>query len=595
MKINRTEGCQLAASSRRLLVLLVASAALGPGPLCPAAHAQGTPKHASAPTHQTLMDYAVAKAGELATPLTIPGTPSARLREAAYDEDNPVTRSLNHAFNPLTDGKFAGASMTARDAALEYWNSMAAAFVSGDRDGGDGSGAWHFLGRTSHLLQDMTSPLHAFALWHTGVTEPVCQFEGYWENNDTSLRSILASIGAPLLSSALDAKASDKLDAFTSQRLTYRFNNSCPHKNSEDVRGYLEVLAWMTYFRATFWGQVSFGSSGSSGAATTASTTATTFADGTVSAQPNTLHTMFNGHVQWIAGFLDNYYEITDRNGYVFRWMSWTDIDDWSACGRSWADGYQDGSKRPVGDDDDSRGARITGRFWFDVRELGKDTSGSYNRYCYPNYHPDGTAMTDHLHQYYGRHLYPLTVRYNAGFLGLANRRVTVKTADAIPGAGFAWGRTDNFGNGPTFNTASNGQHFYFAAKSPVTLTASAVNTSGWVFLRWLREGAAFAGNASRTITLNDSTQPIGAGGVTYTAEYAGAGGVQLTAPGMSNQAFGFVLNGPVGSNYVIKVSTNLVNWSPLSTNMIPAAGWVAITDLATTNVPCQFYRAVAP
>ena len=87
---------------------------------------------------------------------------------------------------------------------------------------------------------------------------------------------------------------------------------------------------------------------------------ATTFSDGTVGSKTNALHAMFSGHVQWIAGFTDNYYEITDRSGHIFRWMSWTDIDDWSSCGRFWGDGSQDGSKRPSGSDDDDEGARIT-------------------------------------------------------------------------------------------------------------------------------------------------------------------------------------------------------------------------------------------
>ena len=536
MKRSYTENWMPMSASRRLVALSVVAATVSAWMLRSTAQAQITPKHATVPTHQTLMDYAASKAGELATPLTFTGTQGSLLRQGAADEDNPITRSLDHAFNPLTDGKFFGASMTARSAALERWNSMTAAFVSGNFNGGDDSGAWHFLGRTSHLLQDMTSPMHAFALWHTGITEPVCQFETYWgkAENDTALRSMLASIGGPLHSSVLDAKASEKLDTFTSQRLTYRFNNSCPNKSSDDVRGWLEVLAWTTYFRASFWGEVSFGSSGSSGAATTASTTSTTFSDATVGGKPNVLHTMFSGHAQWIAGFTDNYYEITDRNGSVFRWMSWTDIDDWSSCGRFWPDGQQDSSTRPAGSDDDSRGARITGRFWFDTRELGKDSSGIYNRYCYPNCYPDGSAMTDHLHQYYGNYLYPLTVRYNAGMLGLANRRVTVKTADSTQANGFSWGRMDNFGNGPTFNTASSGQNFYFAAKSQVTLTAPASNTGGRAFLRWLRDGATFLGNASRTITINDSSQAIGANGVIYSADYTAAGSAQLTSLSIS-------------------------------------------------------------
>jgi hypothetical protein len=234
---------------------------------------------------------------------------------------------------------------------------------------------------------------------------------------------------------------------------------------------------------------------------------------------------MFDGHVQWVAGFTDNYYEVTDRSGHIFRFMSWTDIDDWAPCGPSsshggWAYGQQDSSIRVGGSDDDDRGVKLTGRFWFDTRELGKDTSGSYNRDCYPNYYPDGTSMTDHLHQYYGKYLYPLSVRYNAGLLGLANRRVTVRTADATQANAFSCGRMDNYGNGPSFDAGTSGRHLYFVAKSPVTLTAPITNMAGRVFVMWLRDGASFGGNTSRTILINGQTLPIPATGTTYTAVY---------------------------------------------------------------------------
>jgi hypothetical protein len=472
------------------------------------------------------MDYAAAKAAELVSPLSVADTLTTRMREGARDEDI-APRWMDHAYNPINDGAFIVDGIyynTAHYVSSVRWETMATQFSIGSIDGGDGVGAWHFLGRVSHLLQDMTSPLHVFAQSHPDYVWP-CRFESYWKDSDASLRQILSSIGGPLHSSALDPKASEKLDAFTSQRLTWRFNNSCPNKNSDDVRGWLEVLAWITYSRASFYGEVRFGNSGSSGPATSAVTTETTFSDGTVGSKPNVLNTMFNGNIVWRVNWNDNWYEITDRNGYVFRFMSWTDIDDWAACGQSsshggWAYGKQDSSIRVGGSDDDDGGVRVTGRFWFDTRELGKDASGDYNRYCYPNCYPDGSSMTDHLHQYYGNYLYPLTVRYNATLLGLANRRVNVRTGDATKANGFSWSRKDNFGGGSSFNAGSSGADFYFVAKSSVTLTAPASNSEGRAFLRWLRDGSTFSGNGSRTITINDSSLWIPAGGVTYTAEY---------------------------------------------------------------------------
>jgi hypothetical protein len=473
-------------------------------------------------THQTLMDSAMSKAAELNPPLSFAGTPYTRMHEGTADEDNG-TRSLDHAYNPMTGGVFPLGSMTARDTAADRWASMVSAFLAGNFDGGDGSGAWHYLGRAAHLVQDMTSPLHVFALQHAA---PTCQFEAYWRDNDAYLRTLLAGIGAPLDSNTLDTKSTERLDAFTSARLQYRFSNSCTNKDNSDVRGFSEVVAWTTYFRSTFWGQIVFVDDGSSGIATAPMTTGTTFIDGYVGPQTNTLHAMFPNDVRWIATWYDDYYEITDKNGYVFRWMSWTETDDFSSCGTTdlaaggWAAGYQDSSKLVVGSANDGSGARTTGRFFFDLRELGKSTAGNANRYCYPNNYPDGTAMSGHLHEYFGAYLDPLLVRYNAGLLGLANRRVAIKTLDVVAADNFTWSRRDNFGNGPAFSAGTSGSNFYFVAKSEVTLTAPATNQAGCAFHHWLKDGALFTDNTNCTLVLNTAATPIPAGGVIYTADF---------------------------------------------------------------------------
>jgi hypothetical protein len=68
----------------------------------------------------------------------------------------------------------------------------------------------------------------------------------------------------------------------------------------------------------------------------------------------------------------------------------------------------------------------------------------------------------------------------------------------------------------------------------------------------------------------------------------------QLTEMNMNtNGVFSFSLNGPVGSNYVVQVSSNLVNWVTFSFNTIPASGSVSITDLTTHAYSRRFYRAV--
>jgi alpha-tubulin suppressor-like RCC1 family protein len=68
----------------------------------------------------------------------------------------------------------------------------------------------------------------------------------------------------------------------------------------------------------------------------------------------------------------------------------------------------------------------------------------------------------------------------------------------------------------------------------------------------------------------------------------------QLTGATMTTTGeFVFTLHGPAGSNYLVQVSSNLVNWLPFSMNTIPASGLLIITDSSVTNQPRRFYRAV--
>ena len=55
---------------------------------------------------------------------------------------------------------------------------------------------------------------------------------------------------------------------------------------------------------------------------------------------------------------------------------------------------------------------------------------------------------------------------------------------------------------------------------------------------------------------------------------------------------FTFQLTGPAGTNYVLQASTNLVNWTPISTSTIPVSGSINITN-AIKGINRQFYRVV--
>lgn len=62
-----------------------------------------------------------------------------------------------------------------------------------------------------------------------------------------------------------------------------------------------------------------------------------------------------------------------------------------------------------------------------------------------------------------------------------------------------------------------------------------------------------------------------------------------------SNGIIRFSLQGPAGSMCVLQTSTNLIHWTPLSTNSIPPEGVLTVTDPTSSTRPARFYRAVAP
>jgi PKD repeat protein len=67
---------------------------------------------------------------------------------------------------------------------------------------------------------------------------------------------------------------------------------------------------------------------------------------------------------------------------------------------------------------------------------------------------------------------------------------------------------------------------------------------------------------------------------------------VILSAPqiAVGQTDFTFQLSGPAGGNFELQVSTNLLNWSPVSTSTIPASGIITLTN-ATTGYNRGFYR----
>jgi len=140
-----------------------------------------------------------------------------------------------------------------------------------------------------------------------------------------------------------------------------------------------------------------------------------------------------------------------------------------------------------------------------------------------------------------------------------------------------------NTGGGTLTGSASVATPFSILSGGSYSLTA---NQSQAVVVRY---STTAAGSNSMNVSFTDGGGAmVSVSGSAYTPPTPS----QLTGMSLSNGMSRFVLNGPVGNNYLIQVSSNLVNWLPLSTNTIPASGWVLITDPSMANQSRRFCRA---
>jgi hypothetical protein len=145
----------------------------------------------------------------------------------------------------------------------------------------------------------------------------------------------------------------------------------------------------------------------------------------------------------------------------------------------------------------------------------------------------------------------------------------------------------------PLSQTVAQGQSVSFSVE------ASGMAPLGY---QWSLNGTALSGATSSTLTLNN-VQTTDAGGYTVViTNFAGSVtsavatltviAPSLYAAAMTSNGFIFQLSVPVGHTYVILASTNLQDWTPLSTNVALTASAV-FTDAAATNCDRRFYRVM--
>jgi hypothetical protein len=60
---------------------------------------------------------------------------------------------------------------------------------------------------------------------------------------------------------------------------------------------------------------------------------------------------------------------------------------------------------------------------------------------------------------------------------------------------------------------------------------------------------------------------------------------------GMTTEGFKIKLSGPTGSNVVVQASSDLIHWTPISTNLV-SGGNTSFTDTTAKSRPGRYYRA---
>jgi sugar lactone lactonase YvrE len=173
--------------------------------------------------------------------------------------------------------------------------------------------------------------------------------------------------------------------------------------------------------------------------------------------------------------------------------------------------------------------------------------------------------------------------------------------------------------NGIVITVAGNGTHGY-SGDGGVATNAElsdpggvSVDTTGNLFIadfdnnrirKVINPGFAFTGPA---LALEDvGFGNAGAYDVVVTGPYGSVTSsvvnlvitlpVVLSEPQMAagKTIFTFLLSGPAGSNYVLQVSTNLLNWSSVSTSTIPVGGAISLSNVIS-GYNRRFYQVYLP
>ncbi|MGO8699486.1 MAG: chitobiase/beta-hexosaminidase C-terminal domain-containing protein [Limisphaerales bacterium] len=97
----------------------------------------------------------------------------------------------------------------------------------------------------------------------------------------------------------------------------------------------------------------------------------------------------------------------------------------------------------------------------------------------------------------------------------------------------------------------------------------------------------------TNSATVNASAWEAGyVNSVVGTAQYTILPGIFFLSPEFAGGAFQMTFAGPIGSNYILQVSTNLTQWTSISTNT-PATSPFTLSDPSASGALSRFYRVL--
>jgi hypothetical protein len=115
-----------------------------------------------------------------------------------------------------------------------------------------------------------------------------------------------------------------------------------------------------------------------------------------------------------------------------------------------------------------------------------------------------------------------------------------------------------------------------------VPITAAA--NSGWAFANWTENGVTINTSSNFTFT--------GSGNHSLAANFVPNVLLGFDSPPWSTNGLDLILQGPIGSNYEVDLSTDLFNWQSF-TNFTSTSSPFYFSSPPATNANQGFYRAL--